>query len=186
MEVLSWGGLTLKVDGSQIYTFSDFEWTVGYTSKTKDVKKKKPKTTAKAPNLEQISFSVLLLASMGVDVQAQIEAWRTACNAGEANELLIGGAHVGDAGSTWRIKSLKVSDMTHDTNVKPTGAQLSISMDEVAGKPPKATNGNGGKKKRKKAKKKVPSSTKRPTRTSRPVEKYRDKNGNLSNRISIW
>lgn len=184
MEVLSWGKLTLKVDSSQIYTFSDFEWTAGYTTKTKAVKKKKPKTTAKAPNLEQINFAVQLLASMGVDVQAQTEAWRSACNAGEAHELLIGGAHVGDTGSTWRIKSLKIGDVTHNTDMKLAAAQLNVTLDEVAGKPPKS-NSTGGKKKKKKAKKKVPSSTKKPTSTSRPVEKYRDRNGNLSNRISI-
>lgn len=155
MEVLSWGDMILSVDPSRIYTFNGLSWTMGYTSKTKDLKKKKPKTTAKAPNLEQISFDVTLCRDLGVDVMSEINAWRAACNAGTSSELYIGGSRIGDEGTTWRIKSLNCSDIVFDGAASAYKTKIAISMDEVAN-PPKKVAAKKKKKKKKKATKTVP------------------------------
>ena len=141
METLRWGDMVLGVDARQIYTFNGFDWSMGYKTESKDVKKKKPSVSAKAPNLEQINVTVKLVAMLGVDVKQEIGRWRTMCNKIAHFELSIGGELYGDAGSTWYIKSLKVAEVEWGPGMRMNAATLTISFEELPKKakkkPPK-------------------------------------------------
>ena len=137
METLRWGDMVLGVDARQIYTFDGFDWSMGYKTESKDVKKKKPNVSAKSPNLEQINITVKLIAALGVDVKQQIGLWRTACNGIARNELSIGGELYGDTGSTWYIKTLKVNEVEWGPGMRMDVATLSISFEEIPQKPKK-------------------------------------------------
>lgn len=163
MVVLSWGDLTLSVDPSKIYTFNGFDWTLGFKSEDKAVDKKKPKAAAKAPQREQINFSVWMSKGLGVDVAEEIGKWRTACNAGTANELALGEEAFGDATSKWRIKSLKVSDVEWGAQMQIVAAKLTLGLEEVPvypkAKKKKKKKSSSSSKKKKKPSSTVPNST---------------------------
>ena len=92
-------------------------------------KKKKPKVTAQAPQLEQISFKVPLSAAMGVYVPDEVQAWRAANNTGDAHDLFLGGDRFGDA--PWRIKTLKFSDVEWSAAIQMLTTSMSVTMEEA-------------------------------------------------------
>lgn len=173
MIVLEWGELTLSVDPGRIYTFNGFDWSMGYKSEEKEVKKKKPKLAAQAPQLEQINFNVRMSAALGVYVPDELQKWKAANDAGTAYELFIGGSHFGGSGATWRIKSLKISEIEWNAYAQMLSASLAVSMEEYISYPSKK------KKKKKKDDKKpsssVPSSGGSSSENGTPItERYRN------------
>lgn len=75
MVVAKFGPKTLEVSANKILTFDDFELTGDLDASSEEASKKKPATTVKGPGLLKISLTVKLSASLGVNVQSEIDSW---------------------------------------------------------------------------------------------------------------
>lgn len=140
MIIGAFGDLVFKVSNNQVYTFDDFKISTGYRSQQVDVIGNRPSTYKEGPELEKITFSIVLDLTLGIDdVGQEINRWRNMCNAGVEQPFNIGGIPLSDY--MWLLKSVE----TDSKNIGPSGqiikAILSVSMEEYvrAGTPPNQT-----------------------------------------------
>ncbi|MCI5549782.1 MAG: phage tail protein [Clostridiales bacterium] len=130
MDVLTWGSLSLSVGGTARATITEWQRKAAYKTETKENGTGWPKTQLKGPELGTISFSVLLSRSMGVDVRAELDKWESACNAGKAAQLKLGGKVVGS--NKWMIKDVQESEVFFDSRLNLIGATMKVSFSEYA------------------------------------------------------
>ena len=129
--VLTWGPLALVVTTDQIATFTDFTRKASYKTETKDNGTNKPRTVNKGPELQTASIKVELAAQLGVNVNAAVDGWIGASEAGSANELFIGGVKLG--ANKWQVRDVSVSNMEFAKDIRTlAGATLQISFVEYA------------------------------------------------------
>ncbi len=91
MVIGKFGTKTFEVSSNKIYTFNDFSLSGELNTSTEEASKKKPATTIKGPGLLKISMEMQLLASAGIDVRSEIDAWTAIRDAGTAYPFILCG-----------------------------------------------------------------------------------------------
>lgn len=108
MIIGKFAGKTFEVSPSRIYTFGDFSLSGELDTATAEASGKKPATTINGPGLLKIGTELRLLASAGVDVQAEIDGWMELKDARSAYPFILCGKAVSLNG--FLLKSCGASD----------------------------------------------------------------------------
>ncbi|MVB11084.1 hypothetical protein CAFE_17860 [Caprobacter fermentans] len=90
----SFGGKSFEVSSSKLNTPNDLQISGDLNTSTEDASGKKPATTIKGPGLIKISAEIILLASAGVDVRAEIDGWMAIKDAAVSYPFLLCGKAV--------------------------------------------------------------------------------------------
>lgn len=99
----SWGSsLVFSTSDSRILTFSNFSRTVSATWSSHSRIGKKDRTEFIRPDLQAVTFSVTLDATLGVRPRTMLDNLASAIESGAVNPLVIGGKRVGN--NLWKIK----------------------------------------------------------------------------------
>ncbi len=103
----SWGSaLVFSTNDRRILTFNKFSRTVSATWASHSRIGKKDRTEFIRPNLESVTFTVDLDATLGVRPRSALDLLAYAVESGEVNTLVIGGRRVG----TCPFKITKISE----------------------------------------------------------------------------
>lgn len=145
----SWGDRVFSVEPGRILTFKDFSRSASFETKSEESPGEKPGTTNVGPGLETISFTVLLSATLGADVQKEADAWLSDCNGGAVHALFIGGKAQG--GNSWQLTQVRMSDTEHMPDGRLIACTMDVTLTEYAR--------DGAVKKKKGSKKKSPSAS---------------------------
>lgn len=126
--VLMWRKKKLRVDAAQIYPVQDFSASV-------EIKKKKSSSKKKKTELEEIEFSAVCNASMGVDPQAEYASWRKLIKCSGILYL---------HGKAWRtnpfvLQSVSLDDVILDNYGRIRHAELKLAFQEKNKKEKKDT-----------------------------------------------
>lgn len=124
----SWGKRTFKVSRKEIRTFTDFRRTTAYKTESVENGQDKPGTARIAPELETLSFNVLLMRGLGVSPKAEAGAWQKACAEGAVYPLYIGGVKQGK--HRFLVQSVTQSETTYDARGKLLSCRLAITLQE--------------------------------------------------------
>lgn len=124
----TWGSRSFVVSASKMVTFQDMQRKTAYRTESVDNEKNKPGTARISPELETISFTIQLLRSLGVNPQAEADAWRNECAAGNYHPLYIGGVKQG--GHNYLIQSVTASECTYDKKGTLLSCKLAVAMQE--------------------------------------------------------
>ena len=106
--VANWGPYTWSVAGGVIKTFNEYTRKTAYKTEQVEDDRNKPGTARIAPELIRITFSTLLSRDLGTNAQAELQALRAACEAGEPSALIFGGVPASNNG--FLLKSVGEKD----------------------------------------------------------------------------
>ena len=125
----SWGNaIIFRTSDSRILTFSNFSRTVSSSWANHSRIGRKDKSEFVRPDLQKITFTIVLDATLGVKPRETLEMITGAVEKGTVNTLVIGGKKIGS--SRWAIKStseawdyiLQEGQLVH--------AKVSLTMEE--------------------------------------------------------
>lgn len=125
----SWGNtIIFRTSDSRILTFSNFSRTVSSSWANHSRIGRKDKSEFVRPDLQKITFTIVLDATLGVKPRETLEMIAGAVERGTVNTLVIGGKKIGS--SRWAIKStseawdyiLQEGQLVH--------AKVSLTMEE--------------------------------------------------------
>lgn len=91
----SFGDVEFAVSAQLVRTFRDYGRTTKSRFAKHDLLLQKPKLEFLGEDLTEITFKIQLLASLGVDVEAEAEKLRRMCRAGGDYPLVIGAEVIG-------------------------------------------------------------------------------------------
>lgn len=117
--MLSWHGRSLEVSPRKIMPVEGFSRSFAIKSDTED-------TSSRLTDPETMSFSATIVAGMGVDIRAEIDAWGALV--GISDTLYIGGRQCG----AWmmRLKSFSTSDVQLTPEGNFVSAACSFEFEE--------------------------------------------------------
>ena len=122
----SFGPVVFEVSESKVYTFDEFKRQTQAKFGTHELLGKKPKLEFIAPGLDSISFQIVLNASLGIDIAAELVKLRDIVNNGQYHPLLIGDDSIGN----FVIESLSESWRNISNLGRPQVVALDISLKE--------------------------------------------------------
>lgn len=103
----SWGSaLVFSTNDSRILTFEKFSRTVSATYANHSRVGRKDRTEFVRPDLQSVTFTITLDATLGVRPRAMLDRLERAVETGEVNTLVLGGRRVGSN----RFKIKKASE----------------------------------------------------------------------------
>lgn len=124
----TWGYRDFSVSPTLLLTFTDYQRKTAYRTESVENGSAKPGTARIAPELETISFNLLLARSLGVAPQAEADEWRKACEAGEIHPLYIGGVRRGP--NLFLVQSVTESKSVFGRDGDLLSCSLAITMQE--------------------------------------------------------
>lgn len=95
MVVGTYGNIIFTVSAHRLYLIDGFSRKAGAKIEEHQVTGGKPRAEFIAPTLDEVSFTITLLASHGVNPAAEVEKLRTICGGGQVHRLMIGGRNLG-------------------------------------------------------------------------------------------
>lgn len=100
----SWGNaLVFSTSDSRILTFKNFSRTVSSTWANHSRIGQKDRTEFIRPNLQSVTFTMELDATLGVRPRSMLDVLASAVESGEVNTLVLGGKRVGN--NRFKIKN---------------------------------------------------------------------------------
>nr|WP_305146908.1 phage tail protein [Cloacibacillus evryensis] len=109
-----------------VRTFSDLQQKSAARYAEHEVIGKKPVLEFLGPGLEEISFKVQLLSSLGVDPDKEIKVLQEMRDAGEVGQLIFGETKIGK----FVITDLSASEGPRDKQGAPTWIEAEINIKE--------------------------------------------------------
>jgi len=128
MSIAIFGSKSFSVSSHKVLTFNELTFSGQLQVDTQEVDKEKPSTYIKGPGLEKLSFMVQLEASLGVDVRAEMDSWRSIRDAGQPQVFSIGGKPL--SGNKWLLTSVEITDTVIDGAGRFSSAKLSLTFEE--------------------------------------------------------
>ena len=113
----------------KIYTFNNFSNNAKLSFEEQEVEGSKSKIYIKGSSLQDLSLSINLNSELGVDVESEINDWKSYAENGTRDNLYIANKKYG---GTWIVTGVSVSDL-YNTNKTIISATLNIDFKEFAG-----------------------------------------------------
>lgn len=128
MVIGAFGDLVFEVSNFKVVTFDDFKRTTKAKFAEHNIILEKAKLEFLYSELEEITFTMIFLNSLGVNPFDEVQKARVMCKTGEANFLIIGNHAYGE--NAWVI-----TDMTENVTVwngkgEMIGNKLDVSLRE--------------------------------------------------------
>lgn len=95
-DILNWNDKLFSVSSDEIMTFANWASSSSYSTEEKANGKGMAKTQLVAPGIGTITFTIMLRQSLGHDVKAEYDWWRTQCNKGTASYMFLGAHQYGE------------------------------------------------------------------------------------------
>lgn len=125
----SWGNaLVFSTSDSRILTFNNFARTVSATWANHSRIGKKDRTEFVRPDLQEVTFTIVLDATLGVRPRTMMDNLATAVENGTVNYLVIGGKRVGSY--CWKIKKASEAWDIFLQQGQLVRAKVSVTMEE--------------------------------------------------------
>lgn len=126
--IAAYGSITFEVTPKLMKILKNFKQTAGYRSDTNENKGTKPSTVRKGPDLQKLTFDVLLDAALGADVSVEKQKWIDAAESGTPNYFTVSGGRISKY--PFICKSVEVDYQEQNSIGKPTKIMLSVSLEE--------------------------------------------------------
>ncbi len=128
MPIGSLGDTVFEVSSREVRTFQGMSRTTSAKYASHEIIGSKPVLEYLAPDGEEISFSMQLSASLGVNPTEEANKLRELCEKGEAMYLILGNQTIGQ--NQWIIESVGESLDTVDNNGRVIITRLDITLKE--------------------------------------------------------
>ncbi|MGF7431100.1 phage tail protein [Thermoanaerobacterium thermosaccharolyticum] len=128
MPIAVYANKTFQVSQNQVYTLNEFALSSGLNTEKQDATNKKPSTYIKGPDLDTISFSIPIDASLKNNIRAEYESWVALKDAGRPYPFILGGKPVGK--NKWLLKNVSLSDTFIDNKGNILKAKLQLEFEE--------------------------------------------------------
>ena len=128
MEVGYMGDIVFVSSESRLLTPTKYERESTGRWEEHELLMRKPVSQYGGPGLEKLSFSIILDAGHGIDVQEQLKKLRTMRDTGAVFPLILGGKPVTQ--SYWRMDSIKETEHYWATDGKLTQCRADIALTE--------------------------------------------------------
>ncbi|THD15379.1 phage tail protein [Anoxybacillus gonensis] len=153
-KIGSFGDIVFEVSEKKTQTFTDFKRSGSAKWNDHEIIGHKPKSEFIGPGLEEISFTILLKAELGINPSEQLEKLRNMRDSGKVAPFILGGKPISQ--NYWSIQQLNESNKTVDNKGNILVVEVEVNLKEYVVKKKKAT-----KKTVTSAEKKVTSNTKK-------------------------
>lgn len=127
-QIGSFGGLTFKVSDKLVRTFDGMSWNFSAKYATHDRHIKADLLEYMGPEIETISFSMVLSVFLGVTPLKQIKKMRKMIRKGYARRLVIGGKAYGNY--KWVMESGSVEMQRFDKKGNLWAAKIKVTLKE--------------------------------------------------------
>jgi phage protein U len=139
-KIGSFGDIVFEVSDKKTQTFKDLERSGAARWNDHEIIGHKAKSEFSGPGLEEISFSILLKAELGINPSKQLEKLRKMRDTGKAAPFIQGGKPISQ--NYWTIQQISESHKTIDNKGSTLTAEVSLDLKEYVVKkkaPPKKT-----------------------------------------------
>ncbi|KPU42153.1 hypothetical protein OXPF_39320 [Oxobacter pfennigii] len=90
MPIASFANKTFQTDTEKIYTFGDYQYNSNFQTEKQDAQGVKPSTYNKGPDLDNMSFKIVLDAELGINPRREWEEWRQIMHQGIPYPFILG------------------------------------------------------------------------------------------------
>ena len=124
----AFGTITFQVSNFKVLTFSKFKRNISAKFAEHEVIASAPKLEYLHRELEEISFDMTFIKSLGVNPTQEVEKVRRLCNKGTANFLVLDNKVYGDI--EFIIESFSEDVLYFDKNGSPVASKISVKCKE--------------------------------------------------------
>ncbi|MGG4444560.1 phage tail protein [Brevibacillus fortis] len=124
----SLGEVIFEVSSQRVRTFDDMTRNGSSRWVTHDIHRNKPIPEFVGPGLEEISLSIQLKASLGVDPEAELKTLRTKRDTGQRDLLVIGNKPVST--SQWVTESVSEQHKNYDGRGRLVSVNVELRLKE--------------------------------------------------------
>ena len=122
----AFGNVMFRTSDARVQNFTDLKRESTSRFANHETINTKPKSEFLGPGLEEISFKVQLLSSLGVDPDKEIKVLQEMRDAGEVGQLIFGETKIGK----FVITDLSASEGPRDKQGAPTWIEAEINIKE--------------------------------------------------------
>ena len=122
------GDIVFSVAASRMLTPKDYEREGAARWAEHDLILRKPVAQFGGANLEKLSFSIILDAAHGIDIEKELKKLRKMRDKGAVFPLVIGGTPVTQ--NYWRLDSMKEGNFFWSASGKPIQCTVAVSLTE--------------------------------------------------------
>ena len=119
--------IVFEANRSKVNTFEEIQHEGGARLATHEVLNREPLTEFLGPAGETISFTMRLLAELGVDPTAEYEKVQKICRTGTASAFVLGGKPYGGSGVLWIIEKFS-SSQKHFIGGNPRMIDVDVTL----------------------------------------------------------
>jgi phage protein U len=134
-KIGSFGDIVFEVSTTKTKTFKDFERTGTARWNDHEIIGKKPKSEFNGPGLDEISFTILFKAELGINPIKELDKLRKMKDAGKVASFVIGGKPIST--NYWSIQQTSETLKVVDQKGNILEAEVNISLKEYYIKPKK-------------------------------------------------
>lgn len=132
-KIGSFGDVIFEVSPKKTKTFSEFERSGSARWNDHEIIGKKPKSEFEGPDLEEVSFTLLLKAELGINPKKELEKLRKMRDSGKVASFIIGGKPISQ--NYWSIRQLSESHKVVDNKGNLLSASVDVELKEYYKKP---------------------------------------------------
>jgi phage protein U len=137
-KIGSFGDIVFEVSNKKTLTPKDFDRNGSARWNDHEIIGHKPKSEFSGPGLEEVSFTLILKAELGINPTKQLEKLRKMRDTGKVAPFIIGGKPISQ--NYWSIQQLSESYKTIDNEGNILSAEVNVSLKEYYVKKKKATS----------------------------------------------
>jgi phage protein U len=132
-KIGSYGNVVFEVSSKRTKTFKDFERSGSARWDDHEIIGKKPKSEFVGPDLEEISFTILFKAELGINPEKELAKLRSMRDSGKAASFIVGGKPISK--NYWSVQQLSESHKAVDHKGNILEAEVSVDLKEYYVKP---------------------------------------------------
>lgn len=167
MSLGSFSSKGFEVSQNKIYTFDEYTRDISLNVEDQEVDGSKPSTYIKGTNLEPVSLTIKLRQSNSIDVETEINDWKSICEDGIPYMLFIGDKTVSN--NKYLLTGVSLSDNNYIATGKLIKTTMKLTFKEYVRAGVKKEEGTSSTKK-KASTKKASSSAEMSTEDSAKVD----------------
>lgn len=143
MPIAVFGRKAFEVSSKKTYTFDGLQYGSSLSTESQDAAGKKPSTYTKGPELNTLSFKVMLDVMQGVNPRQELDDWEKIKDAAVAYPFILKNKPLGS--SKWLLESVQLSNTIIDNLGNILAGEINLQFKEYvrAGKA-KVTSTTGG------------------------------------------
>lgn len=128
MAIASFASKIFNVSGTNIYTFQDLQYSSSIQTEKQDAAGTKPSTYDKGPDLDNMSFTIKLDITFGVNPRSEWEDWKNILNSGITYPFILGGRPL--SRYNFKLISVTPSNFNIDNKGNILALDLELKFDE--------------------------------------------------------